>query len=153
MLGIHGSSLVRRGCSWSARRLKSTSLLRRQLRRMQQLAAGTAMISGAVLATTPKALPEAPDDEKQQPVMPPPARTNPSSRLDIDAAASSTQYLRSLPMTALLRSYFVFLACQSSLLVGFAPVAINKLEHARHAFPFGIGELAWRAFRSVGVLP
>lgn len=68
------------------------------------------------------------------------------ARLDSNALSKSSHHLQSLPFGALVRSYAVFLACSSSVLVDIAPATNDFLESARDTLPLGLGHLLWQPF-------
>lgn len=72
------------------------------------------------------------------------------ARLDSTTLSQSSHHLKSLTFSQLLRSYIVFLACSSSLLVDVAPAADDFLESARDTLPLGLGHLLWQPFLLVG---
>ena len=71
---------------------------------------------------------------------------DPLSKLDPDALASASSHLQHLTLPQLVRSYLVFLACSSSLLVKIAPATIDTLETIRDTVPLGLGHILWQPF-------
>lgn len=76
---------------------------------------------------------------------PPQGVDGPLSKLDPGRLATCDSNLKSLSFGQLFRSYSVYLACGSSLLVNIAPTIVDTLESMRDNVPL-IGPLVWHPF-------